>query len=122
MFGGVKSLKHNMGTTLQISGDSRISKVGCHFGVKEKVGGQCKCLFCMNIFYVNQKNFNVNLRHYWGPANGPPRPPLELSLLRLAYHGCKNLTHTSKVRQIQFTQKVETARFMIRVLVTFSDC
>jgi len=28
MFGGVKSLKHNVRTTLWFSGDSRISKVG----------------------------------------------------------------------------------------------
>jgi len=65
MFGSVKSLKHKVRTTLRISGDSRISKVGCHFGVKEEVGGQCKCLSCMDIFYVNQKNLNVNSRHNW---------------------------------------------------------
>jgi len=31
--------------------------------------------------------------------------------LRLAYHGCKNLTHTSKTRHVT-----------IHVFVTFSDC
>jgi len=66
MFVGVKSLKHNVRTTLRFSGDSRISKVEDHFGAKEKVGGQPKCLSCMGIFYVNQKNLNVNLRHNWG--------------------------------------------------------
>jgi len=42
--------------------------------------------------------------------------------LRLAYHGCKNLTHTSKTRQVKRTQMVATARFTIRAFVTFSDC
>jgi len=28
--------------------------------------------------------------------------------LRLAYHGCKNLTHTSKTRQVKRTQMVAT--------------
>jgi len=41
---------------------------------------------------------------------------------RLAYHGCKNLTHTSKTRQAKRTQLVATGRFMIRAFVTFSDC
>jgi len=35
-FGGVKSLKHNVRTTLRFSGGSRISKVGGHFGPKKK--------------------------------------------------------------------------------------
>jgi len=42
--------------------------------------------------------------------------------LQLAYHGCKNLTHTSKTRQVQRTQLVVTVRFTIRVFLTFSDC
>ena len=42
--------------------------------------------------------------------------------LRLAYHGCKNLTHTSKTRQVKRTQMVATARFTIRGFATFSDC
>jgi len=41
--------------------------------------------------------------------------------LQLAYHGCRNLTHTSKTRQVKGTQIVVTARFTIRVLLTFSD-
>jgi len=68
MFGGVKLLKHNVRTTLRFSGDSRISKVGDHFGAKEKEGGQCKCLSYMDIFYVNQKNMNVNSRHNLGAS------------------------------------------------------
>jgi len=88
MFGGVKSLKHNVRTTLRISGDSRISKVGGHFGVKEKVGGQCKCLSCMGIFYVNQKNLNVNSRHNWGVSQWSIQTSLRIAtvetrLLRL---------------------------------------
>ena len=43
-------------------------------------------------------------------------------MLRLAYHGYKNLAHTSKTCQVKRTLKVATARFMIRVYVTFSDC
>jgi len=42
--------------------------------------------------------------------------------LRLAYHSCKNLTHTSKTHQAKCTQTVATARFTIRVFITFSDC
>jgi len=42
--------------------------------------------------------------------------------LRLAYHGCKNLTDTSKIRQIKRTQMVATGRFTILAFVTFSDC
>ena len=42
--------------------------------------------------------------------------------LQLAYHsGCKNLTHTSKTRQVKRTQMVVTVRFTIRVFLTFSD-
>ena len=39
--------------------------------------------------------------------------------LRLAYHGCKNLTHMSKTRQVKRTQMVTFARFTIRVLLFF---
>ena len=35
--------------------------------------------------------------------------------LQLAYHGCKNLTHTSKTAHVQRTQMVVTVRFTIRV-------
>jgi len=42
--------------------------------------------------------------------------------LPLAYHSCKNLTHTSKTRQVKRTQMFATARFTIRVFVTFPDC
>jgi len=35
--------------------------------------------------------------------------------LQLAYHGCKNLTHTSKTPHVQRTQMVATVRFTIRV-------
>jgi len=41
------------------------------------------------------------------------------STLQLAYHGCKNLTHTSKTRHVKRTQMVIIAKFMIRVLLTF---
>jgi len=42
--------------------------------------------------------------------------------LRLAYHDCKNLTHTRKTLQVKCTQMVATTWFTIRVFVTFSDC
>jgi len=43
--------------------------------------------------------------------------------LRLAnYHCCKNVTRTSNTRQVKRTQMVATAKFTIRVFVTFSDC
>ena len=41
--------------------------------------------------------------------------------LQRAYHGCKNLTHTNKIRHVKRTQMVITVRFMIRVFLTFSD-
>jgi len=43
-------------------------------------------------------------------------------MLRLAYHGCKNLTRTSKTRQVKRTQMAATAKFTIRVFVTLLDC
>jgi len=122
MFGGAKSFKHNVRTTLRFNGDSRISKVEGHFGAKEKVGGQRKCLYCRGIFYVKLKELEREFEtQLGGPAKSPPRPPLESPLLQLAYRSCKNLTHTSKICQVQSTQLVATARFTIRVLVTFSD-
>jgi len=39
--------------------------------------------------------------------------------LRLAYHRCKNLTHTSKTRHVKRTQMVTTGKFTIRVFVIF---
>ena len=44
------------------------------------------------------------------------------TMLRIAYHSCKNLTHTSKTRQVKRTQMVATARITIRVFVTLSYC
>ena len=41
--------------------------------------------------------------------------------MQLAYHGCKNLTHTSKIRHVKRTQMVVTVRFTIRVFLTISD-
>jgi len=41
--------------------------------------------------------------------------------LQLAYHGCKNLTRTTKPRLVKRTQMVVTVRFTIRVFLTFSD-
>jgi len=41
--------------------------------------------------------------------------------LRLAYHGCKNFTHTSKTLHVKRTQMVATLRFMICVFLTFSE-
>ena len=41
--------------------------------------------------------------------------------LQLAYHGCRNLTPTSKTRQAKRTQMLVTVRFTIRVFLTFSD-
>jgi len=32
------------------------------------------------------------------------------STLQLAYHGCKNLTHTSKIRHVKHTQTVVTVK------------
>jgi len=39
--------------------------------------------------------------------------------LQLAYHGCKNLTHTSKTRQVNRTYLVVIVRFTIRVSYFF---
>ena len=42
-------------------------------------------------------------------------------MLQLAYHGYKNLTHTSKTRHVKRTQMVATVRFTIRMFLTFSE-
>jgi len=42
--------------------------------------------------------------------------------LRLAYHGCKNLTRATKTHQVKRTMMVATARHTVRDFVTFSDC
>jgi len=39
--------------------------------------------------------------------------------LQLAYHGCKNLTHTSKTREVNRTYLVVIVRFTIRVSYFF---
>jgi len=41
--------------------------------------------------------------------------------LQLAYHGDKNLTHTSKARHVKRIQIVVTVMLTIRVFLTFSD-
>jgi len=41
--------------------------------------------------------------------------------LQVAYHGRKNLTHTSKTRHVKRTRMVATVRFSIRVFLTFLD-
>ena len=45
-----------------------------------------------------------------------------MTTLRIAYHGCKNLMHTIKTRQVKRTLMVATVRFIICVFVTFLDC
>jgi len=40
--------------------------------------------------------------------------------MQLAYHGCENLTHTSKTRHVKCTQMAVTVRFTIRMFLTFS--
>jgi len=44
------------------------------------------------------------------------------TMLPLTYHCCNNLTRTSKTRHVKRTLMVATARFTIRVFVTFSEC
>ena len=39
--------------------------------------------------------------------------------LQLAYHGWKNLTHTSKTPHVKRTQMVVTVRFTIRMFLTY---
>ena len=38
-----------------------------------------------------------------------------------SYKNVKNLTHTSKTRQVKRTQLVATTKFTIRVFVTYSN-
>jgi len=45
-----------------------------------------------------------------------------VTTLRLAYQGCKNITRKSKTRQAKRTHMVATARFTSHVFVTFTDC
>jgi len=42
--------------------------------------------------------------------------------IKVSHICAKNLTNTSKTRQVKHTQMVATARFTIRVFGTFSDC
>ena len=44
-----------------------------------------------------------------------------MTTLQLAYHDCKNLTHTSKTRHVKRTQMVVTVRFTICMFLTFSN-
>ena len=97
-------------------------KSGGHFGAKEKVGANVNIYLAWTFFMLTKRTWTWIRDTAGGAANGPPRPPLESPLLRLAYRGRKNLTHTSKERQVQRTPMVATARFTIRVFVTFSDC
>jgi len=55
MFVGVKSLKHNVRTTLRFSGDSRISKVESHFGAKEKVGANVNIYLAWTFFMLTKR-------------------------------------------------------------------
>ena len=42
--------------------------------------------------------------------------------LWLAYHNCKNLTHTSKTCQVNCTYIVATTLLTIHMFITFSNC
>jgi len=41
--------------------------------------GQCKCLSCMGIFYVNQKNLNANSTHNFGDQPMVHPDPLRIA-------------------------------------------
>ena len=41
--------------------------------------------------------------------------------LQVAYHDCKNLTHTSETHHVKRTQMVVTVTFTICIFLTFSD-
>jgi len=42
--------------------------------------------------------------------------------LQAAFHGCKNLTHTSKTRHVKRTQTIVIVKYTIRVFLTFKTC
>jgi len=75
---------------------------------------------CTSDFSYLCSNKNKHLAHMYGGIK-----TLKYNFwttLRVAHHGCKNLTHTSKTRQVKRTQMVTTGRFTIVAFDTFSDC
>jgi len=58
----------------------------------------------------------TNTLHLYGMSGGIKTLKYNVrTTLQLAYHGCKNLTHTSKTAHVKRTQMVATVRFTIRV-------
>jgi len=73
------------------------------------------------VFYKNHicvflTVFKKNTLHLYGMSGGIKTLKHNvMTTLQLAYHGCKNLTHTSKTAHVQRTQMVVTVRFTMRV-------
>ena len=74
------------------------------------------------VFYKNHICFflsvleKTNTLHLYGMSGGIKTLKHSVrTTLQLAYHGSKNLTHTSKTAHVQRTQMVVTVRFTIRV-------
>jgi len=81
-------------------------------------------LYVFHLFFLICAQKKPNTLHNWmcGGMKTSKHNVMK-AILRVAYHGCKNLTtRTSKTRQVKCTQMVATTKFTIRVFVTFSDC
>ena len=70
--------------------------------------------------YVLYKNHicvekKTNTLHLYSLCGGIKTKHNVRTTLQLAYHSCKNLTHTSKTPHVKRTQMVVTVRFTIRV-------
>jgi len=69
------------------------------------------------VFYKNHISVKkTDTLHLYGMSGGIKTSKHNVrTTWQLAYHGCENLTHTSKTPHVQRTQMVVTVRFTIRV-------
>ena len=84
----------------------------------------------VHVFYKNHISFSylcskkqkTNTLHLYSMCGGIKTLKHNVrTTLQLAYHCCKNLTHTSKTRHVKRTQMVVTVSFTIRVFRNLSD-
>ena len=68
-------------------------------------------------FFLSMLKIQTRCTYLWRHKDGKTQCKNHVT----THHGCKNLTHTSKT-QAKPTQMFATARFTIRMFVTFSDC
>ena len=72
-------------------------------------------------FFLSMLNKAKHTAHMWAGGIKSLKHNVRTTL-RLAYHGCKNITHKNKTRQVKRTHMFATAKFTIHDFLTFSDC